>query len=85
MRPGVRNFRHAVALGLEVVTVTDAEIRAAMRLLFERARLVVEPSGAATVAALCSGRVALAGPVACVISGGNVDPAVFAQVLTEDA
>jgi len=57
----------------EVVTVTDDEIVAAMALLFDRCKQVVEPSGATGVAALLAGRVACRGQrVGVVLSGGNV-------------
>jgi threonine dehydratase len=53
--------------------VDDAALRNAMRLLIDRVKLVAEPSGAITVAALMSGAVRPAGPVVAVLSGGNVD------------
>ena len=67
----------------EVLVVTDAEIVAALRLLWERAKLVVEPSGAAALAGLLSGRFALShgARVGVIISGGNVEPAVLAELL----
>jgi threo-3-hydroxy-L-aspartate ammonia-lyase len=69
-----------------VVGVSDAEIVAAMRLLFERLKVVVEPSGASALAALLSGRVDAAGKrVGVTLSGGNVDPARFARLVTESA
>jgi threonine dehydratase/serine racemase len=55
-----------------IVTVDDAEIVGAMRLCFERAKLVVEPSGAVSLAAAL-GRDLRGARVACVLSGGNVD------------
>jgi threo-3-hydroxy-L-aspartate ammonia-lyase len=59
-----------------IVTVSDDEIRAAMKLLFEAGRLVVEPSGAVGVAAAIFDKIPLRGKrVGVVISGGNVDPA----------
>jgi threonine dehydratase len=52
-----------------------------MRLLFERVKVVAEPSGASALAGLLAGRVALrGGPVGVVISGGNVDAARFASL-----
>lgn len=63
----------------EVVTVSDDEIVAAMRLLFERLKLVVEPSGATGVAALLAGRVQ-GERIGVILSGGNVDAARFAQL-----
>jgi hypothetical protein len=57
----------------EVVTVTDDEIRDSMRLLFDRLKLVTEPSGAAALAALVAKRVDVADArVGVVLSGGNV-------------
>jgi len=58
----------------EVVEVSDAEIVAAIRLVLERAKLLVEPAGAAAVAALMAGRVRVgSGPTVAVLSGANVD------------
>lgn len=61
----------------EVVTVSEEEIVAAMRLVFERAKLVIEPSAAVGVAAVLARRStslrALAGPVGIILCGGNVD------------
>ncbi len=63
--------------------MSDAEIVAAMVFLFERLKLVVEPSGAVGVAALLSGRLDLAGQrVGVIISGGNVSAERFAQLVT---
>jgi threonine dehydratase len=66
----------------EVVTVADAEIVDAMRLLFERVKVVAEPSGATALAAALAGRAGArgGGTVAVVISGGNVDVARFAAL-----
>jgi threonine dehydratase len=66
----------------DVVTVSDAEIVDAMRLLFERVKVVAEPSGATALAALLAGRVATHGDgtIGVVISGGNVDAARFAAL-----
>lgn len=66
-----------------VVGVTDDEIRQAMTFLFERLKLVVEPSGAAALAAVLSGAVAPAGRrIGVVVSGGNVGAAAFSALLT---
>lgn len=66
----------------EVVVVDDHEITAAMGVLFERMKLVVEPSGALAVAALLAGRVRLQGPrVGVVVSGGNVNLDRFMALL----
>lgn len=64
----------------DVVAVTDAEIAAALRWLGQRS-LRVEPSGAVTTAALLAGKVHPAGPVVVVSSGGNVDPARYAELV----
>jgi threonine dehydratase len=82
--PGVRNLAAAQATGVQGVRVTDDEILDAMRFLAERARLVVEPSGAAAAAALLSRKVTPADhrPVVAVVTGGNVAPGLLAQVLT---
>ena len=68
----------------DIVTVTEDEMRTAVRLLAQQARLVAEPGGAAAVAAwlfhaaeLPAARV----PVA-VLSGGNIDPELLARILT---
>ena len=79
--PGELTWLVVRALVDDVVTVSDAEIVAAMRLLFERVKVVAEPSGASALAALLAGRVAQrGGTMAVVISGGNVDAARFAAL-----
>lgn len=66
----------------EVITVSDAEIVTAMRLLFERAKTVAEPSGACAFAALLAGKVDAAGlRVGVTISGGNITAARFAELV----
>jgi threo-3-hydroxy-L-aspartate ammonia-lyase len=79
--PGELTWEVMRALLDDVVTVADAEIVTAMRLLFERVKVVAEPSGASALAALLAGRVTLrGGTVGVVISGGNVDAARFAAL-----
>jgi threonine dehydratase len=63
------------------LAVSEAEVRAAQRYAFARLRLVVEPGGAAALAAALAGKVPVDGRTAIVLSGGNVDPAAFATVL----
>ncbi len=72
--------------GCAVVTVTDDELRAAMRFAFERMKLVIEPSGAAPLAALLHGRIpGIAGKrVGAIVSGGNVDPVRYGELLRDD-
>jgi threonine dehydratase len=66
-----------------VVTVSDGEIIAAMRFLFERCKLAVEPSGASALAALLAGTVSAAGArVGVVLSGGNIGATAFAAVMS---
>ena len=66
----------------EIVTVSDAEIVEAMAFLFDRLKLVVEPSGAVGIAALLTGQLDARGRrVGVVISGGNVGAARFAELL----
>jgi threo-3-hydroxy-L-aspartate ammonia-lyase len=78
---GERPWEVIRALVDDVVTVSDDEIVAAMRLLFERVKVVAEPSGATALAATLAGRVGLRGGIAgVVISGGNVDAARFAAL-----
>ncbi len=82
---GERNFAHIRAFVDGIVTVTETEIRAAMRAIVAATRLVPEPSGAVTTAALLFHSHELPGykKAAAIVSGGNVDPALLAQVLTE--
>ncbi len=83
-KPGVHTFALVSALVERVVTVSDLELRRAMSLLFSAMKLVVEPGGTAGFAGVLSGRVAgLAGKrVGVVLSGGNIDPEVFASLVT---
>jgi threonine dehydratase len=61
--------------------VSPAEVRAAMRLVFEALHLVVEPGGAAALAALLSGRIAASDATVVTLSGGNVDRETFARLI----
>jgi threonine dehydratase len=72
---------HAQAYVDQVVTVDDEEISQAMLLLVERAKAVVEPSGAASLAAVMAGRIPGTGPVVAVLSGGNVDPLLLTKLI----
>lgn len=84
--PGELTFPLLQALGAEAVSVTEEELAAAVLVLFERTKQVVEPSGAAGVAALLAGKVpGVAGlRVGVTLSGGNVGPAAFAALLNGD-
>jgi threo-3-hydroxy-L-aspartate ammonia-lyase len=73
VRIGALPFAHHRAYLDEVVLVGDEAIRRAVRFLLDRMKLVAEPSGAITAAALLSGKIRPnGGPVAVVLSGGNV-------------
>jgi threonine dehydratase len=81
VRPGDLTFAHTRDLVDDVVLVDDDAIRAAAARLLVRGKLLVEYSGAATVAALRSG-LHVDGPVAAVISGGNIDPSLIPELLS---
>lgn len=85
--PGELTFALARAHGCKLLTVTDDELRQAMRFAFERMKLVIEPSGAAALAALLQGYVPdVAGKrVGAIVSGGNIDPARYADLLGSSA
>jgi threonine dehydratase len=83
---GARTFAHLLALLDDIVTVSEAEIAAAVRLIAEESRLVAEPSGALAAAALRfrareAGLDEGGGPVAAIVSGGNVDPRQYRELL----
>ena len=84
MSPGKLTFainRQLLGHGL---TVSDAEVRAAMRFAFRHLKLVVEPGGAVALAAVLSRKIDTAGKTtAVVLSGGNVDSEVFAEIQRE--
>ncbi|MDE3186409.1 MAG: threonine/serine dehydratase [Acidobacteriota bacterium] len=84
---GRRNFAHIQKFVDGIITVTEAEIRAAMRAIVATARLVPEPSGAVAAAALLFHAAELPSyrKAVAVVSGGNVDPALLAEVLAETA
>jgi threonine dehydratase len=82
---GERNFAHIQAFVDNIITVTEVEIRAAMRAIVAATRLVPEPSGAVPVAALLfhGDQLPAYKNAAAVVSGGNVDPDLLAEVVTE--
>jgi threonine dehydratase len=88
-RVGDLTFAHMTALVSDIVTVTEDQIRAAVRRLALEARLVAEPGGAAAIAAALAGPAALglgddARPVVAILSGGNIAPDALARVLSEE-
>ncbi|WP_238422038.1 threonine ammonia-lyase [Gordonia sp. 'Campus'] len=80
--PGAVPFAHVTEFVDEIVTVSEEELSTALLLMLERAKLVVEPAGAAAVAAAASGRLGLSGTVCVVLSGGNIDPLLLRHVTT---
>lgn len=77
-RPGVAPFAAATVAGVRGVTVSDQAVRQAMKTAFEHLKVVFEPSGAASLAALLGGTEHIAGKTILVVgSGGNVSPADF--------
>ena len=65
----------------QLVTVSEESLSSALLILLERAKLVVEPSGAAAAAALLDSPGAFEGPVAVILSGGNIDPLLLMHVM----
>ncbi len=84
--PGELTFPIVKRLCAGILTVSDIELCEAMRFAFERLKLVVEPSGAAALAALLSGKVDVAGRrVGVILSGGNVDGERYASIVGRTA
>ena len=82
--PGAMTFAINRALADGVLTVSDEEVREAMRVAFKLLKLVVEPGGAVALAALLSGKVsAKAKTTAVVLSGGNVDETLYASIQSD--
>jgi threonine dehydratase len=79
--PSPLTFAHARRFAHEVVAVTDEEIGEALVVLLERAKAVVEPSGAAALAAVLSGKVTGPQPIVAVLSGGNVDSLLLTKLI----
>lgn len=85
VRIGTSNFAHLERYCDTVVQVEDDAIRTAMRFLLDRMKLVSEPSGAITLAALLEGLVVPQGPTAVVLSGGNIEWDGLQALLGNDA
>jgi len=81
IRPGDLTFAHVQALVDDVVTVSEEEIAAAIKWLFDHADVVAEPSGAVSVAAVLRDRPNAPGSVA-IVSGGNIAPEEYAKYIT---
>ncbi|MGI9148543.1 MAG: pyridoxal-phosphate dependent enzyme, partial [Chloroflexota bacterium] len=81
-QPGALTFPIVQRVVDRVVSVSDQEVLEAMRFLLLRMKLLVEPTGAVPAALLLSGRLDLRGQrVGIILSGGNADPALVAQIL----
>jgi threonine dehydratase len=81
-QPGALTFPIVQALGHGVMAVSDDAVKQAMRFLLLRLKLLVEPTGAVPVALLLSGQLDLRGQrVGVILSGGNADPELVAEVL----
>jgi threonine dehydratase len=78
---GPVSFAHVSALVDEVLTVGEEALSQALLLCLERAKLLVEPAGAAAVAALLEAGKRFPGPVCAVLSGGNVDPLLLMHLI----
>jgi threonine dehydratase len=83
VRPGHLNFAHVREFVDRLITVEDGEIAAAVRWLFERAKIVAEPSGAASVAAALRADARYDPTIVAIVSGGNLDPADAPKYLTQ--
>ncbi|HEX4567485.1 MAG TPA: threonine/serine dehydratase [Vicinamibacterales bacterium] len=83
VRPGDLNFAHVREFVDRLVTVEDGEIAAAVRWLFERAKIVAEPSGAATVAAALRADAYYDPTIVAIVSGGNLDPGDLGKYLSQ--
>jgi threonine dehydratase len=79
--PGEWTLAHADSFVDEIVTVTDDAISQALVFSAERMKAVLEPAGAAGVAAVMEGRGGLVPPVVVVLSGGNIDPLLLLRVI----
>ncbi|QTE28858.1 threonine ammonia-lyase [Pengzhenrongella sicca] len=79
--PGLVPFTLLQEAGTEVRTVSEEDLSRALLLIAERGKLLVEPSGAAAVAALMADPGGFEGPVVAILSGGNIDPLVLLRVV----
>ena len=80
--PGEMTFEINRSLVGRGVSVSDQEVAAAVAFAFRELKLVVEPGGAVALAALLAGKLDITGKTAVVVlSGGNVDPELFARLV----
>ena len=78
---GTITFAYIRQVVRQAVALSELEIGAGVRFLFHSMGLRVEPSGATPVAALLAGKITPTGPIACILTGGNVDPVVFGRLV----
>jgi threonine dehydratase len=81
-KPGLLNFDIIKDVVDEIVTVSEDDTARALLVLLERAKLVVEPAGAVSVAAILAGKVRSNGPTVAILSGGNIDPLLMQRVIS---
>ena len=85
VRPGDLTFEHVRTFIDEVITIADPEMVRAIAWLYRNAKIVVEPSGSVTTAAIMLGLGGIdptKGPVVAIVSGGNVEPSKYAEYIT---
>lgn len=80
-KPGDLPFSIIARSGIQVVTVDDEQIARAVVMCLERSKLLVEPSGAAGIAAVLADPAAFEPPVVITLSGGNVDPLLLLRIV----
>jgi threonine dehydratase len=68
--------------GARGVAVSEVETKAAMRFAYRELELTIEPGGAVALAAVLAGKIALGKTPLIILSGGNVDPALFADIMS---
>src|SRR5215471_8192706 len=83
---GQHNFEHIRAFVDDIITITEDEIREAVRRMAKEARIVAEPSGAVTFSAVLFhlDELPASQKTVAVVSGGNIEPQLLAQIITED-
>jgi threonine dehydratase len=82
--PGELTFEMLKGYLVGGISVTDEEARAAVRFAFRELKLVVEPGGAVSLAAILAKKLPIEGKtVAAVLSGGNIDPSLFSEIILD--
>ncbi|HYI32896.1 MAG TPA: threonine ammonia-lyase [Glaciibacter sp.] len=81
-KPGLLNFEIVKDTVDEIVTVGEDDTARALLVLLERAKLVVEPAGAVSVAAILAGKIHSSGKTVAILSGGNIDPLLMQRVIS---